>query len=315
VRRSRQHPSKVAAATTISIGPSHLPPPSPIVSKGTTPLGSAYSPWDSSASANDSESPQSAGAVRDRTAEDRDAFSETADDISRVRDEQAQVRDEAAELREFGQDDLDAEASSDRAAARRDREASAGDRVHSLHDRVLAGADRILSSIERSDFLIDDLTGAHRRSAGLLELEREITRAHRSEQMFSLAFIDVDGLKRVNDSNGHLAGDQLLTKVIQALRSHVRPYDLVVRYGGDEFLCGLLDMDLKEAGRRIALVNDQLEAGGTGRVTAGLARLEAGDTLAALILRADEDLYRRRAADHSRLAVDSSVGAKSGSRR
>ena len=129
-----------------------------------------------------------------------------------------------------------------------------------------------------------------------MELEREITRAHRNEQTFSLAFLDVDGLKGVNDSCGHAAGDQLLIKVIETLRHHVRPYDLIVRYGGDEFLCGFLDMELTEAERRISQVNTDLEVGRTGHVTAGLARLEEGEALAALIRRADEDLYRRRAA-------------------
>ncbi len=129
-----------------------------------------------------------------------------------------------------------------------------------------------------------------------MELEREANRAQRTGQTFSLAFIDVDGLKSTNDSMGHAAGDELLVKVVQTLRARVRPYDLVVRYGGDEFLCGLLDMDLAEAERRIGLVNEDLAAGRAGHVTSGLARLEEGDTLAALIRRADEDLYRRRGA-------------------
>ncbi len=189
---------------------------------------------------------------------------------------------------------IDLESRSDRAASKRDRQAAATDRTHALHDRVAAGSDRILSSRERSEFLIDDLTGAHRRSAGLLELERETNRAQRTETPYSLAFIDVDGLKNTNDSLGHEGGDKLLVKVVQTLRSRVRPYDLVVRYGGDEFLCGLLDMDLPEAERRVALVNSDLEAGRTGHITAGLARLEDSDSLADLIRRADEDLYRRR---------------------
>jgi diguanylate cyclase (GGDEF)-like protein len=164
---------------------------------------------------------------------------------------------------------------------------------------VAAGTDRVLSSRERSEHLIDDLTGAHRRSAGLLELERETSRAHRTEQTYSLAFIDVDGLKSTNDMFGHQAGDELLVKVVQTLRTRVRPYDLIVRYGGDEFLCGLLDMNLTEAERRVDLVNEALSTGRSGHVTAGLARLKDGESLPDLIRRADEDLYRRRRAGSS----------------
>jgi diguanylate cyclase (GGDEF)-like protein len=257
-------------------------------------MGTTYAAWDGV------ESPQSPdplgtfGADRDRTADARDASSDAGDDISQERDHQAEERDARAEAREVDGNVLDFASRSDRAAAKRDRQAAATDRTHALHDRVAAGTDRILSSRERSEHLIDDLTGAHRRSAGLLELERETIRAHRTHQTFSLAFIDVDGLKSINDSMGHVSGDELLVNVVHTLRSRVRPYDLVVRYGGDEFLCGFLDMDLIEAERRIALVNGDLGVGKAGHVTAGLAGMQEGDTLAILIRRADEDLYRRR---------------------
>jgi diguanylate cyclase (GGDEF)-like protein len=257
-------------------------------------MGTAFSAWDGVESPRSPDLLSTPGADRDRTADARDASSDATDDISRERDDQAELRDNRAEAREAENNVVDFASRSDRAAAKRDRQASATDRTHALHDRVSAGEDRILSSRERSEFLVDDLTGAHRRSAGLLELEREATRAQRTGQAYSMAFIDVDGLKGVNDSMGHAAGDELLVKVVETLRSRVRPYDLVVRYGGDEFLCGLLDMDLAEAERRVGLVNDDLSAGSDGHVTAGLARLEEGDTLAGRIRRADDDLYLRR---------------------
>jgi diguanylate cyclase (GGDEF)-like protein len=130
-----------------------------------------------------------------------------------------------------------------------------------------------------------------------LELEREAKRAQRTRTTYSIAFIDVDGLKQVNDTLGHAAGDRLLVNVVQALRRRIRPYDLVVRVGGDEFLCGLPDMELVEAEQRMALVNGELLVQGTSHITAGLARLESNESLADLIRRADEDLYRRRDAE------------------
>jgi diguanylate cyclase (GGDEF)-like protein len=240
---------------------------------------------------------RTSGADRDRTADARDAASVATDEISEGRDEQSEARDDRANAREEDTSPIDMDSRSDRAAAKRDRKASATDRVHALHDREASESDRVASSRERSQLLLDDLTGAHRRTAGLSELEREVNRAHRTDKSFALAFIDVDGLKDVNDTMGHSAGDELLVKVVKAMRSHVRSYDLVVRYGGDEFLCGLPDMNLVEAEKRVALVNRDL--GSAGHVTAGLALLKEEESLADLILRADEDLYRRREASRA----------------
>src|SRR5438132_6245992 len=84
----------------------------------------------------------------------------------------------------------------------------------------------------------DDLTGALRRGTGLAMLQRELDRARRVRGRGTIvAFIDVDGLKRLNDTDGHSAGDQLLRDVVAAIRERVRSYDLVIRYGGDEFVC------------------------------------------------------------------------------
>jgi diguanylate cyclase (GGDEF)-like protein len=143
-------------------------------------------------------------------------------------------------------------------------------------------------------YLVDELTGAHRRTAGLFELEREVLRARRTEQPFTLAFIDVDGLKAVNDLHGHAAGDQLLALVADTVRNHIRPYDLFVRYGGDEFLCGLLGLDIAEVMARFELVNVELNVSGGVSVTTGFAVLHTDEPLGDLIRHADDDLYRRR---------------------
>jgi hypothetical protein len=213
--------------------------------------------------------------------------------MSRDRDELAQERDDRAEACEGAHDEADAGSRSDRAAAKRDRQAAASDRTHALHDRV-AGADRVLSSRERSEFLIEDLTGAHRRSAALLELEREITRAQRTGTTFSPLASLTSTASRASTTLWTMRPGTSYWCGSSRLRSRIRPYDLVVRIGGDEFLCGLLDMDLAEAERRVELVNPDLKVGLTGHVTAGLARLETEDSLADLIRPADEDLYRRR---------------------
>lgn len=234
------------------------------------------------------------GDDRDQTADDRDHTSEAFDKASDARDERADARDERAESREEAEGRFDSAAASDRAGAKRDRQGGASDRRHAEHDREAASSDRDLSARERATFLVDELTGAHRRDAGILELEREITRAKRTKHPFVLVFIDVDGLKSTNDSHGHAAGDELLRHVIDTIRAQVRPYDLIVRYGGDEFLCGLSDVTIAEATERFGLVNVELASSRQASVTAGLAELGADDRLEDLIQRADEALYRER---------------------
>jgi diguanylate cyclase (GGDEF)-like protein len=235
-----------------------------------------------------------AGNDRDRIAEDRDRVSVLSDDLADARDQRAQRRDDRAAGREQFAENVDPQASLDRAAARRDRQESADERTRSSDDRLSSNADRVLSARERMVYLVDELTGAHRRAAGLFELEREVIRARRTDQPFTLAFIDVDGLKAINDLNGHAVGDELLVLVADTIRNNVRPYDLLIRYGGDEFLCGMLGLDITEVTDRFDIVNAELAVGGRMSVTAGLAELREDEPLGDLIRRADDNLYERR---------------------
>src|ERR1700728_1544427 len=185
---------------------------------------------------------QRSGNERDRVAEDRDRVSAVSDVLADARDMRTHRRDDRAETRELLAGRSDVQTSHDRAAARRDRQDSADERARSSTDRLSSSSDRVLSARERTEDLVDELTGAHRRTTGVFELERELLRPGRTGQPYTLAFIDVDGLKAVNDLHGHSAGDELLVLVVDTIRNHVRQYDLLVRYGGDEFLCGLLGL-------------------------------------------------------------------------
>jgi diguanylate cyclase (GGDEF)-like protein len=240
------------------------------------------------------EPPQRSGNERDRVAEDRDRVSAMSDVLAEARDLRAQRRDDRAESRELLGGHIDVQTSHDRAAARRDRHDSADERARSSSDRVQSGADRVLSARERTEYLVDELTGAHRRTAGLFEIERELLRARRTTQPYTLVFIDIDGLKTVNDRHGHSAGDELLVLVVDTIRDHIRPYDLLVRYGGDEFLCGLLGLRIEEVSRRFEIVNAELNVGGGSSVTAGFAQLREDEPLRDLIRHADDDLYAHR---------------------
>lgn len=232
---------------------------------------------------------------RDLAAEDRDRRAEAHDDASDDRDQRADARDERSEAREqCGGDVVDIGAVADRAAALRDREGGCSDRTQAADDRKAASSDRILAAKERAASSIDGLTRAYRRDAGTLELTREIARAKRKKQRFVLAFIDVDDLKGRNDSLGHPAGDQLLRETAAAIKSHIRSYDLLIRFGGDEFVCGLPDMTVAEAAERFSLANTDLRATQQSSVSVGFTELEADDTVEDLITRADAAMYSER---------------------
>jgi diguanylate cyclase (GGDEF)-like protein len=139
----------------------------------------------------------------------------------------------------------------------------------------------------------------------MVDLRREIDRARRSGGALILAFVDVDGLKAINDTHGHAAGDQALRAVAGALLGGLRSYDLVVRHGGDEFLCGLPGTDLAGAERRFDAVAKALTDQNPGTsVSIGLAELAALETLDSVIARADAALYAARRETRGRADAD-----------
>jgi len=183
----------------------------------------------------------------------------------------------------------------DRGSAHADRVSGASERSHAELDRDTAQADRGASARERESALVDDLTGVYLRGAGFVELEREMARARRTGRPLVVAFVDVDHLKGINDSRGHAAGDRMLLEVADTLRAKMRSYDLVIRYGGDEFVCAMAGLDIADAANRVAEVDAALAgSSGHGSVTVGLAELRPDDSLDVLIARADADLYRQR---------------------
>jgi diguanylate cyclase (GGDEF)-like protein len=183
----------------------------------------------------------------------------------------------------------------DRNTALADRRAGATRRSNAELDRNTALADRGASAREREEAFVDELTGVYLRGPGFAEIERDIARARRLQQTFVLAFVDIDRLKSINDSRGHTAGDRMLVNVIKTIRAKLRPYDLITRCGGDEFVCTMSGLDAAEAMKRFTLVNATLaESTEPGSVTVGLAGLQPDDSLKDLVARADASLYRQR---------------------
>jgi diguanylate cyclase (GGDEF)-like protein len=154
----------------------------------------------------------------------------------------------------------------------------------------------------RSPVQRDALTGLANRDA----LKARLSRAHREggAEQLSLLFIDLDGFKQINDTWGHAGGDRVLRIVAQRLSDCVRPGDLVVRYGGDEFLVVVEGVtrrrDLERLLRRVARAVERpiVVEGHPATLTAsiGIAQRKRGkESIDALIAEADRAMYRAKA--------------------
>jgi diguanylate cyclase (GGDEF)-like protein len=255
-----------------------------------------------------------AAADRDAAAHARDAAADARDQIAALRDQEMAGRDparaderqpltgvdvvmRAAEDRRSAAADraLAAEARALAADARREaadaRREAALDREQAARDRLEALADRDALVRQLAAAETDALTGARTRAAGLLDLEHEIDRARRTGESLVVAYLDVVGLKRVNDTRGHAAGDELLKRVVEELRKHLRSYDVLVRVGGDEFLCAMLGATRQEALLRFRAVRSALAATRDRiEIKVGFAVLARQDSADALMQRADAEL-------------------------
>lgn len=167
--------------------------------------------------------------------------------------------------------------------------------------------------------ITDVLTGWHNRRYLQTRLREELARARRDGSPLTLLLIDIDHFKRVNDTHGHMAGDQVLTEVAQRIESRIRASDVAARYGGEEFVLLLPDTDagpartLAERLRAAVAERPVSLADGTGldlTISAGLATVaptrEDDDlkTLAdSLLARADVALYEAKSGGRDRVAA------------
>ncbi len=193
--------------------------------------------------------------------------------------------------------------------ARRSRDAQV--RLAIAHDLGLPP--RELTSVStkglfklREEAAFDELTGVLRRAAGISMLDREISRARRQRSPLAVAFVDIDGLKEANDKRGHKAGDDLLRGVAHTLQSGLRGQDLVMRYGGDEFVCVLPDTVADAARAKLSWVQTEAEKTGLS-FSVGVAQLDRADDVVSFLGRADTEMYavkaRRRKIRDLRLGV------------
>ena len=246
---------------------------------------------------------------RDRSADDRDRKADERDRQAEGRHRRADERDHDAEAAERtvanGVIDLRERRGLRRQAAL-EREWSAHDRAVAADDRKQAALDREMSAYARGDadeereiLQRDGLTGVLQRGAGIMALEREVARSGRSGEPLVVAFIDVDGLKRINDEQGHASGDAVLSTLGDALRNHMRAYDIALRFGGDEVVCVLPGLAIEEAATRFDALQAELATGSVPvSVSVGLVEWRPGETSDALLARADAAMYGVRGSSH-----------------
>lgn len=159
--------------------------------------------------------------------------------------------------------------------------------------------------------LRDPLTGTGNRVAMDQTLQREIEMARRHMQPLSLLMLDIDHFKRVNDSHGHSAGDEVLKAVAASIKSQLRNVDMVFRFGGEEFLI-LLSNTPREAaamvGERLRFAAQAQEYLADGQVidltvSLGCSTLLPGESAESLLRRADSALYVAKREGRNRLAM------------
>jgi len=209
------------------------------------------------------------------------------------RDEAAERRDRAAEGRDVAaqarDDDVsDSEQPGEQSDASRDRRDAAEDRRQAARDRESASHELAYEGI-------DSLTGVMRRRVGLAAIQREMDRAERTGELLVLAFIDTVGLKAVNDTKGHGAGDRVLKDIAGCITDDLRSYDLVTRVGGDEFVCTMSGQTIAQADLRYQQIALRLgERPSAAQFTVGLAARQKGDSIDELIDRADQAMIGAR---------------------
>ncbi len=163
--------------------------------------------------------------------------------------------------------------------------------------------------VQRQKALIDPLTGLPNRAAWSERLDHEVNAWQQHGNNLSLAMLDLDHFKRINDGYGHLAGDKVLKIIASVLRKRLRPSDFIARFGGEEFVLLMPDSSLADAlavgnALRAAVEACPFHFKGepvTITVSMGVAQFQTGERSDLVLKRADAALYRAKAAGRNQV--------------
>lgn len=181
--------------------------------------------------------------------------------------------------------------------------------------RILDLQEQLVSANRNLQFQAthDSLTGLLNRRAIVEILQKELARAERERESLSIILVDIDHFKKINDTRGHLAGDAVLCRVSQIMKSSVRSYDSVGRYGGEEFLIVLPGCPAELATKRAEQFGLMLSepssdpSGNQITVSMGVAVGSGPVKMEELLSRADDALYQAKRNGRNR--VESAKGS------
>ena len=238
----------------------------------------------------------------DSTGGYHDKIEQCAEKISQAKDitELSDVLDEV--MRETRVIQLDAQRSRDELRDMRLRVDEAEHEVNRLQTELSQASEMVRH---------DPLTGALNRKGMDEALEREVARALRHEGMLSVALLDIDNFKKLNDSLGHDAGDAALVHLARVVRETIRPQDTLARYGGEEFVILLPDTALDDGVKAMTRLQREL----TKKFflhrnekilitfSCGVAELNTGEQPAEAVKRADSAMYLAKRAGKNRVVA------------
>lgn len=180
-------------------------------------------------------------------------------------------------------------------------------------------SEQLRAAVRRKDeeALIDPLTGIPNRGGYERRALEEFERWQRYGAPLSLALLDVDHFKRINDEYGHSAGDKALRMIAQLLAKRLRRIDFLARYGGEEFVALLPGTSADSAFTVVDRLRARVSAAGfhykgepvTISLTAGVTAFGAGDTIEAVIERADAALYEGKQSGRDRTVLRAPPGS------
>jgi diguanylate cyclase (GGDEF)-like protein len=183
-----------------------------------------------------------------------------------------------------------------------------------LSERVRSDNEFIATSLDvlreaKHNATTDALTGLGNRHWMQEIFDRELKRALHDSIPLCLMMIDVDGFKSFNDHYGHIAGDRVLSAVAGALRKHLRPTDLIARYGGDEFAVLLPGSRINRVKKTADRLQDKLgrfsvqDLHAPVTISIGITEATRGDDLHSLMDRADAAMYDAKIAGRDTIGV------------